>query len=146
MIPVLVEDTELPAEHGLPADIAVLAHCQYVRLRHYSIESDLPLLLDGLERSTPGLDEQPPDITTRRLFRVAQSECVLGVIPGSTRWVRDVDIWVNSENTDISMARPTKFSISAIIGYRAWHATRAAQSPKTSSPMSCAPRSVTGFP
>lgn len=122
VIPVLVEDTELPAEHELPADIATLARCQYVRLRHYSIESDMALLLDELERTVPELGTQPPDITTRRLFRVAQSECVLGVIPGSIRWVRDVDIWVNSENTDMSMARPTEFSISAIIRY--WGAAR----------------------
>lgn len=122
VVPVLVEDTAPPAEGELPADIAALAACQYVRLRHYSIENDLALLLDELERTAPELGAHSPDITTRQLFRFARSDCVLGMIPGSIRWVHDVDIWVNSENTDMYMARPTDFSISAIIRY--WGAVR----------------------
>ncbi|WP_238006768.1 macro domain-containing protein [Dactylosporangium sp. AC04546] len=44
-------------------------------------------------------------------------DCVLGIRPGRIMRVHDVDIWVNSENTDMEMARFNEFSISSIIRY-----------------------------
>jgi O-acetyl-ADP-ribose deacetylase (regulator of RNase III) len=41
----------------------------------------------------------------------------LGVITGDIRQVRCANIWVNSENTEMQMARVHEFSISAIIRY-----------------------------
>src|SRR5262249_50445112 len=41
----------------------------------------------------------------------------LGIVIGDIRHVSHVDIWVNSENTDMRMARHTDYSISAIIRY-----------------------------
>ncbi|GGM40520.1 macro domain-containing protein [Dactylosporangium sucinum] len=44
-------------------------------------------------------------------------DCVIGIRPGRIMRVHDVDIWVNSENTDMEMARFNEFSISSIIRY-----------------------------
>lgn len=60
-----------------------------------------------------------------RLFRLAppySSPCRIGVIAGSIKRVRSVDIWVSSENTDMEMSRTTEFTISGIIRY--WGADR----------------------
>ena len=143
VIPVLIEDAELPDEANLPADIATLARCQYLRLRHYSIETDITQLIDELNRIVPTLAQHRlgantlmglsiPQNDTREafnaeglIFQVAgapHSPCRIGVIPGSIRRVRCADIWVNSENTDMEMARFTEFSISGIIRY--WGARR----------------------
>ncbi|BBH69568.1 hypothetical protein ACTI_62530 [Actinoplanes sp. OR16] len=43
--------------------------------------------------------------------------CVIGIRPGRILRVHDADIWVNSENTDMEMARFNEFSISGIIRY-----------------------------
>lgn len=120
VIPVLIEDAELPSEQELPPDIAVLARSQYVRLRHYSLRTDLAFLVDELLRSVPALRGATGTAeagAARQLFRSTHSDCLIGVIPGTIRRVRDVDVWVNSENTDMRMARYTDFSISAIIRY-----------------------------
>ncbi|MGH3912283.1 MAG: macro domain-containing protein [Pseudonocardiaceae bacterium] len=85
-------------------------------------DSDLAVLIDELSRTVPELRARTAVTTRRQLYRVPCSECLIGVIPGSIRQVRDVDIWVNSENTDFQMARPTEFSVSAIIRY--WGAFR----------------------
>ncbi|MEU4623372.1 macro domain-containing protein [Actinoplanes sp. NPDC023801] len=47
--------------------------------------------------------------------------CVLGIRPGRILQVHDIDIWVNSENTDMEMARFTEFSVSGIIRYNGAH-------------------------
>ncbi|MFI0899190.1 helix-turn-helix domain-containing protein [Streptomyces sp. NPDC020983] len=46
----------------------------------------------------------------------------IAAVAGSLYRSRGADIWVNSENTDMMMARPSEFSISAIIRY--WGARR----------------------
>lgn len=122
VIPVLVDDAELPAAADLPSGITALARCQYMRLRHYSIESDLDRLVREMRRMAPVLDPHGPFITAPTLYQPAGSACRIGVRPGTIRRVRDVDIWVNSENTDLRMARHTEFNISAIIRY--WGSVR----------------------
>lgn len=60
-----------------------------------------------------------------RLFELAapySSPCRIGVIAGSIKRVRSVDMWVSSENTDMEMSRITEFTISGIIRY--WGAAR----------------------
>ena len=60
-----------------------------------------------------------------RLFELAApftSPCRIGVIAGSIKRVRSVDVWISSENTDMEMSRTTEFTISGIIRY--WVATR----------------------
>jgi O-acetyl-ADP-ribose deacetylase (regulator of RNase III) len=39
----------------------------------------------------------------------------IGLITGRIINVKDVDVWVNGENTDMEMSRPKEFSVSAII-------------------------------
>lgn len=65
VIPVLVEDTELPASDQLPTGIGALARCQYVRLRHYSIGSDMDHLVRELRKSVP-VRREPVTSRTRR--------------------------------------------------------------------------------
>ena len=118
VVPVLVEDAELPPEAELPQDIAALSRCQYVRLRHYSIEADLAQLIGQLTAMTPALtDRGAVAAGPTLLFDVARSRCRIAIIPGDIRYVRSADVWVNSENTDMQMARVTEFSTSAIIRY-----------------------------
>ena len=67
---------------------------------------------------------RPVQAATQR-YAIADSDgprrCIAAVA-GSLYRSRGADIWVNSENTDMVMARPIEFSISAIIRY--WGARR----------------------
>lgn len=123
VIPVLVDDAELPAEAELPNGITALARCQYVRLRHYSVESDLDRLMREIKKVAPALDPShavEPFTTAPSLYELTgdhESPCRIGVLPGTIRRIRTADIWVNSENTEMRMARHTEFNISAIIRY-----------------------------
>lgn len=129
VIPVLVEDTEPPAESTLPPAIAALARCQYVRLRHYSVETDIAQIISDLRRIDPSLPALPANDhkpTAKsgivELPSASRHGCQVSVVSGSIRRVSCADIWVNSENTDMQMARPTEFCISGIIRY--WGAFR----------------------
>jgi O-acetyl-ADP-ribose deacetylase (regulator of RNase III) len=118
VIPVLLEGATLPA------GIAALARCQGMRLRHYSIESDLSGLLGALRRVVPSfrtVDELPAGGGWFG-FAGGTPSCLFGVVPGTIRNVRTADIWVNSENTDMHMARHNEFSVSGIIRY--WGSVR----------------------
>ncbi|HYQ63654.1 TIR domain-containing protein [Actinophytocola sp.] len=123
VVPVLVEDADLPTEAELPGGIATLARCQYVRLRHRSIESDLDQLVREIRKVAPALDPHravEPFTKASSLYQLTgehESPCRIGVLPGTIRRVRAVDIWVNSENTEMRMARHTEFNVSAIIRY-----------------------------
>jgi hypothetical protein len=127
VVPVLVEDAVLPDVTRLPEDIAAIAQCQYLRLRHYSIDTDIAKLVHELCRLVPGLDrrESAARASSPALFRLAaelDSPCRLAVVPSSISRVRTADIWVNSENTDMRMARHNDFSLSGVIRY--WGAVR----------------------
>jgi len=64
---------------------------------------------------------QPLKSTKIGLYRVAGPaggrERHIGIVTGDIRRVRCADVWVNSENTDMEMARFDEFSISSIIRY-----------------------------
>src|SRR5262249_46034276 len=129
VIPVLVEDADLPREGDLPPDIAALSRCQAVRIRHSNIEDDLERIVDAVghllpdrRRAVPvkpgGYQPERPAFDDQvRLFRLAGTECRIGVVGGSIRRVRFADVWVNPENTEMEMPRISEFSISAIIRY-----------------------------
>jgi O-acetyl-ADP-ribose deacetylase (regulator of RNase III) len=127
VIPILVDDAQLPDAALLPEDIAALGRCQSLRLRHYSFERDLAQLVAELRRAAPQLDDAPagPPAATPAEFRLAGDPapgCRLVIVPGTIRRIRTADIWVNSENTDMHMARHNEFSVSGIIRY--WGAVR----------------------
>jgi O-acetyl-ADP-ribose deacetylase (regulator of RNase III) len=129
VVPVLVDDAELPPVAALPPAIAALGRCQSVPLRHYSLDADIAQLVAMLERVVPGLVPEPPAAVAAgaesiylRVTGPPLSQCRIGIVPGSIRSVRFADIWVNSENTDMLMARHTEFAISGIIRY--WGAVR----------------------
>jgi O-acetyl-ADP-ribose deacetylase (regulator of RNase III) len=69
-------------------------------------DQDLRRWLNAWERIAdgPGLDEPEPDVH-------------IGVVYGDVRRVRDAEIWINSENTDMRMARFEENSMSAIIRF-----------------------------
>src|SRR5262249_4686291 len=108
VIPILIDDADLPGEASLPAPIARLARCQYVRLRHHSIDGDLAQLVDILRRTVPALDRRAPAAVPNgiepfylHLANVPRAQCRIGIFPGTIRRVTGVDVWVNSENTDM---------------------------------------------
>ncbi|MGN9910377.1 macro domain-containing protein [Phytohabitans sp. LJ34] len=77
------------------------------------------------ERATPPPEPEPP-VTARpltvqeiSLYPVpgAGPPRAIGVITGSLRQIRSANVWVNSENTEMRMARFEEFSISAVIRY-----------------------------
>src|SRR5262249_9185417 len=124
VIPILIDDADLPGEASLPESIARLARCQYVRLRHHSIDSDLAQLVNVLRRTLPALAREALEPVAKRIepfyLRLASDprpQCRIGIFPGSIRRVRSAYIWVNSENTDMQMSRYTELSISAIVRY-----------------------------
>jgi O-acetyl-ADP-ribose deacetylase (regulator of RNase III) len=66
--------------------------------------------------AAPPRPTAPPE--TFALMVPHATPCLIGVRPGPIERIHDVDIWVNSENTDMEMARFNEFSISSIIRYR----------------------------
>lgn len=130
VVPVLIENAELPATSDLPFDIAGLTRCQALRLRHYSFENDISALVKELRGTVPALQQRSGAATTMAegspvhyaLPGIPDTECRIGLVPGSIRRVSHVDVWVNSENTEMQMARHNEFSVSAVIRY--WGAAR----------------------
>ena len=121
VIPVLLDDAELPNSDALPPALVALATTQYVRLGHYTVEADLAHLADVLRRTVPALGEPVANPTedAPALFAMAEPvrRCVVGIVPGDIRRVTSIDVWANSENTDMQMPRITEFCVSAIIRY-----------------------------
>jgi hypothetical protein len=130
VVPVLIENAELPATSDLPADIAGLTRCQALRLRHYSFENDISALVNELRGTVPALRQRSGAATTMAegppvryaVPGIPDTACRIGVVPGSIRRINHIDMWVNSENTDMQMARHNEFSVSATIRY--WGAAR----------------------
>lgn len=125
VIPVLIEDVEMPHATELPAAIAALSRCQHLRLRHYSIDTDLARLVEQLTAVLPVSRDSEPAIGGPVWYRFTdrpESIAGLAIAAGSIRRATSADIWVNSENTEMRMARPTDWSVSAIIRY--WGARR----------------------
>lgn len=122
VIPVLIEDAEVPAEADLPDGIAALARCQHLRLRHYTIENDLAHLVRELRGLLPDLADEARASGAPSAFRAKGHPCELVIVPGDILRCTTADVWVNSENTEMRMARPTDFSVSGIV--RFWGSRR----------------------
>jgi len=60
-----------------------------------------------------------PPVTVREQhdYRVKQGTATIGILTGDIEGVRGVDVWVNSENTQMVMARHYENAISAIIRF-----------------------------
>ena len=48
---------------------------------------------------------------------LGNEQCSVGVVTGDIQNVKGIDVWVNSENTNMQMARPYENSISGVIRY-----------------------------
>lgn len=127
VVPVLIDDAELPGTASLPPALHSLAITQYVRIRHYTIDADLDHLAAVLRRTVPELTHQQhaesarPHPASSFTLMAPAHQCRIGILPGDIRRVQSADIWVNSENTDMQMARISEFSVSAIIRYLGAH-------------------------
>jgi O-acetyl-ADP-ribose deacetylase (regulator of RNase III) len=82
------------------------------------------LLIDLAGRAEPARAERPATVLTaqRKIVRELPPSSDgmtrrLGLITGDIRQVHGIDAWVNSENTDMVMARIQDRSISAVIRY-----------------------------
>jgi hypothetical protein len=67
VVPLLIEDTAMPNPAELPADLTPLTRRQYLRLRHYGIDTDLKALVRELEPrllATPYHDPTKPNFIT----------------------------------------------------------------------------------
>src|ERR1700677_319474 len=69
-----------------------------------------------------GQSAEPIPETVSHVYRLTTGFAALcnrrmGIITGDIRRIRHIDIWVNSENTDMKMSRFEEYSISAIIRY-----------------------------
>ena len=78
----------------------------------------------NLQGQFKALDEKPKDtriITESKKikyrFKTGMKSRVLGLVTGDIQQVRDIDLWVNSENTNLQMARFYDSSISGLIRY-----------------------------
>jgi O-acetyl-ADP-ribose deacetylase (regulator of RNase III) len=130
VIPILVENAVMPRADELPEAVATLVRRQYLRLHHRTVRDDLARLVAWLTELVPELRRPTPRSPPARsgypvhfgLGPPHASPCRLGLLPGSILDVTSVDIWVNSENTDLQMSRYNDFSISGIVRY--WGARR----------------------
>lgn len=72
-----------------------------------------------------GHDSRPLDQARTYLFRVNTRAAIgsrrIGIVTGDIRRTRCADVWVNSENTDMQMARIQDHSISGLIRYEGAH-------------------------
>jgi O-acetyl-ADP-ribose deacetylase (regulator of RNase III) len=130
VIPILVAGARMPAEEDLPSDIAALARCQLLNLNQATAREDLRRIADAVVSHLPPADRNPQGqritvAAARPEFELAApacSACRVTTSTGSILQVTSAAIWVNSENTDMNMARHNEFSVSAIIRY--WGAQR----------------------
>lgn len=135
VIPVLIEDAEVPGEAELPDGIKALARCQHLRLRHYTIANDMAHLVQELRNLLPHLADETWASGAQRSFQFVEGpECEFVIVPGDILRCTTADVWVNSENTEMYMARPTDFSVSGII--RFWGAKRDQAGRMTNDPIS----------
>jgi hypothetical protein len=101
VVPVLIEDAKLPGRSELPDDIADLARCQAVRLRHYSLDTDVVALVDELRRTVPALRQRSGAATTMAegmpiRYAVPGTRCRIGIAPGTIRRVKAHRVWVTA--------------------------------------------------
>ena len=80
-----------------------------------SVDSLVHEYLDNLK-----VERKPKKITTkeRTLYQIAKVPAKeIGMITGDIQNIKEIDVWVNSENTNMQMARHFDRSISATIRY-----------------------------
>lgn len=89
------------------------------------------LILNGLDKQSPDsiVHDALPDLSIERKYKVIDSRTEklykiqvapdkeIGYITGNIKNIKNVDVWVNSENTNMQMARHFDRSISATIRY-----------------------------
>jgi hypothetical protein len=87
----------------------------------------------GLTNSTPALGAGPhnhrtPSAAVSQLLTFlyglesdASERARIGIVTGDIRRVRNADVWVNPENTDMEMSRHNDYSISAVIRFDGAH-------------------------
>src|SRR5262249_5718922 len=69
VIPVLTDDSTLPAEADLPADLAPLARRQYRMLRHRDADADLARIVQAIADAAPDRGPASPAAAAERRSR-----------------------------------------------------------------------------
>jgi O-acetyl-ADP-ribose deacetylase (regulator of RNase III) len=101
-------------------------------LKAKGIDNKVRILREALEEKTINLNEfqaalqsssiaveaLPISVSRKIMYRLKSNrQYKIGLITGDIRDVRNIDVWVNSENTNMQMARFYESSISGIIRY-----------------------------
>lgn len=84
-------------------------------LASVSVDSPVYEVLDNLK-----VENKPKLINKKETFTFPLAKVPakqLGIITGDIQNIKEADVWVNSENTNMQMARPFERSISAVIRY-----------------------------
>jgi len=84
-------------------------------LASQKVDSPVYEVIDNLTVGVKSKKITKKEITTYQLRNVPGKQ--IGMITGDIQNIKEVDVWVNSENTDMKMARHYERSISAIIRY-----------------------------
>ncbi|MDR7276412.1 macro domain-containing protein [Catenuloplanes atrovinosus] len=115
------------------ADLAVMVsdqlHSYAIRERHSGLSADdfSPVEVETKEYRKNAWLWRGPSIPERArpgAFRLRGDDapnCTIGIRSGGIMQIHDADVWVNSENTDMEMARINDFSVSSIIRYHGSH-------------------------
>lgn len=88
-----------------------------IQLKDELAETKAELATAQSGNSTPVRRAKPLQITKKYHYNIKGQNARIGLITGDIRNIKDVDIWVNSENTNMEMARFYENSISGIIRY-----------------------------
>ena len=91
--------------------------CEFIRngLASEDIDSPVYEVLDNLKVEVKSKKLTKKETYMYGLVNVPGKQ--IGMITGDIRNITEIDVWVNSENTNMQMARPFEHSISAIIRY-----------------------------
>jgi nudix-type nucleoside diphosphatase (YffH/AdpP family) len=99
--------------------ITMSAEELFDHVRHATVEDPKLIIAAHHLKDRLKLDrEQPETLRSETIrFKLRNRDCVIGIKTGEILKVEGVDVWVNSENTDMMMDRVIDRSISANIRY-----------------------------
>lgn len=106
---------EMDAEEKLAASMQKIREHVQNGLEKQSTDSLVHLALDNLR-----VERKPKPIEKKEVYLYSLSHAPgkeIGIITGDIQNIKNVDVWVNSENTNMQMARPYERSISGTIRY-----------------------------
>jgi O-acetyl-ADP-ribose deacetylase (regulator of RNase III) len=91
--------------------------CEFIQngLASHAVDSPVYEVLDNMTVEVKSRKLSKKETFIYQLKNVPGKQ--IGMITGDIQNIKEIDVWVNSENTNMQMARPFECSISAIIRY-----------------------------